>query len=74
MATSTVTHDLTEWSTAELELRYDTLEAFSAPINRADIDTFLDLQDKVLCGCGAPERCVVDSLSAIDDQLATRLY
>lgn len=71
---SNVSHDLTSWSTHELGLRYDTLSAFSAPLGRHDIDTFLRLSGKVLCGCGDEFPCAVDSSHAIDTELGSRAY
>jgi hypothetical protein len=73
--TSTVSHDLTQWSTAELELRYDLLTDPALHPNsyaEATSDAFNRLLDRTLCGCGEGETCVVDDYTAIDRELADR--
>ena len=72
--TSTVTHDLAEWSTAELELRYDTLAELVEPYGPADIDSYLRRLDSFLCGCGDDWPCDIDSTRAIDIELGSRAY
>jgi len=70
--TNTVSHELAEWTTAELQLRYDVLTELGAPYGPGDIDSYLRRLDTAMCGCGDEYPCEVDSSRAIDIELGSR--
>ncbi len=75
MATSTtVEHDLTQWSTVELQMRFDLLETFSSPASIVELDEWDRRNERILCGCGDMDPCSVDDRNAIDRELGTRAY
>jgi hypothetical protein len=73
--TSTVSHDLTTWSTEALVTRAEVLSSgLLDPESYAEATSqrFNDRLDHILHGCGEGELCAVDDYRAIDAELANR--
>ena len=72
--TSTVSHDLSTWTTDTLITRADVLADLKTPETFAEAisESYDRMLSHRLCGCGGPDLCEVDDYRAIDMELAHR--